>query len=339
MRPITAAVLAISLGVASFAAAGTAAARPSKQDLAAAKAKLDALNQHLSLLVEDYNQANIALQKAEASLAASRLAMQHAQATQQAARAQLSARAAQAYEGAGSQIDILLGAQSLAQFSDRLEFLNTIAQNDTDTANRAQTAGQQAHRASEDLAKAVAAKATALKSIGDEKALIVAGIADQQALVHKYQIELAKPVVKKVTPAVATGSDGSVGSGSGGGGAPPPSSRAGIAVQAAFSVIGTPYVWGGSSPQTGFDCSGLTMWSWAQAGVGLPHSAADQYAVLPHVDRSELQPGDLLFFYTPISHVAIYVGGGMVIEAHHPGTSVMEDAPDWASYVGAGRPS
>src|SRR5207247_430676 len=90
---------------------------------------------------------------------------------------------------------------------------------------------------------------------------------------------------------------------------PPPSSGAAVAVRAAYSAIGVPYKWGGSNPKEGFDCSGLTMWSWGQAGVSLPHSSAAQYAMLPHVSRGDLKPGDLLFFYSPISHVAIYVGG------------------------------
>ena len=109
-------------------------------------------------------------------------------------------------------------------------------------------------------------------------------------------------------------------------------------MNAAFSVIGVPYQWGGSDPKTGFDCSGLTMWSWAQAGVSLPHSAADQYASIPHVSKDDLEAGDLLFFYQPISHVSIYVGGGMNIEALHTGTTVQEDAVMWQYFVGAGRP-
>jgi peptidoglycan DL-endopeptidase CwlO len=80
------------------------------------------------------------------------------------------------------------------------------------------------------------------------------------------------------------------------------------------------------------------MWAWGQAGVSLPHSSSAQYAMLPHVSQSDLAPGDLLFFYTPISHVGMYVGGGMMIDAQHPGTVVSEHAVWWDYYVGAGRP-
>jgi cell wall-associated NlpC family hydrolase len=78
-------------------------------------------------------------------------------------------------------------------------------------------------------------------------------------------------------------------------------------------------VFGAADPDVGFDCSGLTMWAWAQAGVYLPHSSESQYTTLPHVPVSDMQPGDLLFFYSPISHVALYIGGGTMIHARHPG--------------------
>src|SRR5207249_4224292 len=110
------------------------------------------------------------------------------------------------------------------------------------------------------------------------------------------------------------------------------------AVDAAYSVIGVKYTYAGSSPETGFDCSGLTMWAWAHAGVSLPHSSSMQYDVTPRVDRSQLQPGDLLFFFSPIHHVAIYVGGGMMIEAPHTGGYVQKVPVYWDEYVGAGRP-
>ena len=95
---------------------------------------------------------------------------------------------------------------------------------------------------------------------------------------------------------------------------------------------------GGASPESGFDCSGFTMWAWAHAGVYLPHSSAAQYSSLPHVSRESLQPGDLLFFYSPISHVGMYVGGGRMIHSPHTGSVVSVVPVYWDSFVGASRP-
>ncbi len=116
------------------------------------------------------------------------------------------------------------------------------------------------------------------------------------------------------------------------------SSPAQIAVQTAFQQLGVPYTYGGASPQTGFDCSGLTMYSWAAAGVSLPHNSQAQYNAIPHVSQSQLQPGDLVFFYQPISHVGIYVGDGMMVHAPHTGGVVEEVAVFWSDFSGAGRP-
>jgi peptidoglycan DL-endopeptidase CwlO len=103
-------------------------------------------------------------------------------------------------------------------------------------------------------------------------------------------------------------------------------------------MIGTPYQYGGSSPETGFDCSGFTMWAWSHAGVYLPHSSAAQYASLPHVAQSDLQPGDLVFFYSPISHVGMYVGGSSMIHSPQTGSVVSVVPIYWDSFVGAARP-
>ncbi len=121
--------------------------------------------------------------------------------------------------------------------------------------------------------------------------------------------------------------------------APAPSGRAGSAVAFANAQVGKPYVFGASGPSA-FDCSGLTMASWAQAGVSLPHSASAQYGVTSRVSASALQPGDLLFFYSGISHVGIYIGGGMMVHASNPSTGV-ERVPlsgYWMSvFVSGGR--
>lgn len=85
-------------------------------------------------------------------------------------------------------------------------------------------------------------------------------------------------------------------------------------------MLGVPYVWGGASP-SGFDCSGLTMWAWSQAGVGLPRVTYSQRSAGQVVPISALQPGDLVF-YSGFSHVALYAGGGSVIHAPHTGDVV-----------------
>ncbi len=108
-----------------------------------------------------------------------------------------------------------------------------------------------------------------------------------------------------------------------------------IAVDAAKSQIGVPYTYGGSSPETGFDCSGLTQWSWQQADVSLPRSAAEQWAATTPISREELQPGDLVFYTSTgtVSHVAMYIGDGQIVQARKPGTMVEVDDLDtyWVS--------
>jgi cell wall-associated NlpC family hydrolase len=109
------------------------------------------------------------------------------------------------------------------------------------------------------------------------------------------------------------------------------------AVDAALSQIGKPYVYAAAGPDS-YDCSGLTMWAWAQAGVGLPHNSGAQYAATPRVDRSDLEPGDLLFFGSPIHHVGMYIGDGQMVEAPYTGEYVRINSIDRSDYVGAGRP-
>jgi cell wall-associated NlpC family hydrolase len=114
--------------------------------------------------------------------------------------------------------------------------------------------------------------------------------------------------------------------------------RAQAVITAARSQLGVPYRYTHAEPGVGFDCSGLAMWAWGRAGVSLPHSSAEQYAVLPHVARKDLRPGDLLFFYSPIHHVAIYLGHGRMIHAPHTGEHVRIQAVYWRYFVGAARP-
>ena len=118
----------------------------------------------------------------------------------------------------------------------------------------------------------------------------------------------------------------------------PVSGRAGAAVGEARRQVGKPYVWGATGPGS-FDCSGLTSWAWRAAGVEIPRTSRAQYAAGNKVSRSALQPGDLVYFGSPIYHVAIYVGGNTMISAPQPGDVVKYQSVDaFGDYAGATRP-
>lgn len=121
--------------------------------------------------------------------------------------------------------------------------------------------------------------------------------------------------------------------------APPAvSSRAGAAVNAAMGQRGVPYRYATANPGVSFDCSGLTKYAWAQAGVYLPHQSRAQYASIPHVSKGAAQPGDLIFFYSPISHVSVYLGNGQQVHAPNTGSVVNVASVNWNKVVGVGRP-
>jgi cell wall-associated NlpC family hydrolase len=321
---------------ASLASATLSSAAPSQRDVQAAKDKLDALNQRLGIMVEQYDQERVKLQDIQSRLEATRAEAAKAHAAALAAMGDLNARAARAYQGVGYELEMLLGASSFAEFSDRLEFMGTIAQADTDLANRAATAQQQATWIATRLSDALAQQQELLASLQQKKSEIRRGIGQAKSLYESLNRQYHDALAAQAA-AAASATTYSISPPPGG---PPPAlnANAQAAIDAAYSVIGTPYQFGGSSPESGFDCSGLTMWAWAHAGVSLPHSSEMQYAVLPHVAQSDLQPGDLVFFYSPIHHVGLYVGGGRMIDSPYTGTVVQMRPVEWSVYVGAARP-
>jgi cell wall-associated NlpC family hydrolase len=114
------------------------------------------------------------------------------------------------------------------------------------------------------------------------------------------------------------------------------SGRAAVAIRYAMAQVGKAYVYGAAGPSA-FDCSGLMMMAWAQAGISLPHSSSAQYGVGRHVSSSDLQPGDLVFYYSPISHVAMYIGNGLIVEAANPGAGIRVSPVFSMPYAGATR--
>ncbi|MEV6284866.1 NlpC/P60 family protein [Kribbella sp. NPDC051770] len=117
----------------------------------------------------------------------------------------------------------------------------------------------------------------------------------------------------------------------------PASGRAAAAVEYAMAQLGDPYVWGADGPSS-FDCSGLTMAAWGRAGVSLSHSSKQQINEGRRVSKSQLQPGDLVFFYSPISHVGMYIGNGRMVHASRPGKPVKTESINVMPYSGAVRP-
>ena len=148
-----------------------------------------------------------------------------------------------------------------------------------------------------------------------------------------------------------SGGGNSGGGNSGGGGgqstpapvAPPPnlppvSGLAGIAVDSALAQLGVPYRYATANPGVSFDCSGLTHYAWGRAGVYLPRNSRAQAAATPRVPAAAAQPGDLIFYYSPISHVGIYLGGGQLVHAPNSGTVVKVASVSWGKVTAVGRP-
>ncbi len=121
----------------------------------------------------------------------------------------------------------------------------------------------------------------------------------------------------------------------------PPAAGSQAAVEVALTQLGVPYTWGGATPARGFDCSGLVQWVYARVGINLPRTSQDQWAALTHLPPGTgLMPGDLVFFgpANGPTHVGIYIGNGLMVDAPHTGAAVRIEADNWSDYVGATTP-
>ncbi len=324
-RLAIAACLVVPAFVVSAAVSSTAA--PTQQQVEAAKQRLAELQSQFEAAVERWNNAKYELQQVQAKLADAKALRDAAEKDATRARNALAERAVDAYTGMGSDLDVLLGAQSFGEFSDRLEFMGQIAQSDSDLAAEADAAGQRADWAAQQYAQAVADAQSHLSEMTNEREQIQANLAEQQQLAAELSQEWRDAIAAQEAAAAAAAAQEQAALSnpvpaappeSGGFVPPPNTSAAGVAVAAAYSALGAPYVFGAAGPSS-FDCSGLTMWAWAQAGVSLPHSALAQLGSLPHVPLSAVQPGDIIYYGSTSPHVAIYVGGGAIIHARHPG--------------------
>ena len=119
---------------------------------------------------------------------------------------------------------------------------------------------------------------------------------------------------------------------------PSVSGLAGVAIQAAQNQLGVPYRYATANPGVSFDCSGLTHYAWGKAGVYLPRNSRAQAAATTRIPSASAQPGDLIFYYSPISHVGIYLGGGQLVHAPNSGTVVKISSVSWGKVTAVGRP-
>jgi peptidoglycan DL-endopeptidase CwlO len=344
--------------------AGSATAEPasvsSKQAQAeSVMAQIQALDGSLEHAVDAYNLANERLDAIRGDLNENRVNLRIAAENLGTAQKVLAARMVAIYttDQNDSTLDVLVGSRSLEDLLDGLETVTRVSEQDsavlTDVTRfradmrRARTrlrhardrqaelvAERAAHKAS--IESKLAERQQMLSSIKSEIAAIRAAEQRRQAqLAAQARARLAAP--QPLIPDLATSEPSTS--------APAPSvlpaapaAKYGGVVGIAMQYLGIPYVYGGSSP-SGFDCSGFIMYVYAQVGVSLPHNAAAQYGYGTPVDRSQLQPGDLVFF-NGLGHAGIYVGGGSFIHSPHTGDVVkISSMSGWytSTYVGARR--
>jgi cell wall-associated NlpC family hydrolase len=310
-------VLLSALSIASLAA-------PSADEVQAAKEKLASLQHDFEVLAERYNEARYRLGLIERKLAEAREQRDVAERQAQTAEARLAKRAVQAYVGTGSQVDGVLGAEAIGEVCDRREFLGAVAEGDAEIARTALNARKEAEWAADRYTGVLSERQEQADRIADELAQIEGMIDQQESLARELETDreayldalaaqraalqqAQEDATQSVTPDPVSDF------------VPPANaSAARIAVQAAYSVVGSPYVFGSADPSIGLDCSGVTVYAWGQAGVALPHSAAAQYSSFPRIPLSAVEPGDLVYYGNYGPHISIYVGGGMIIHASSP---------------------
>jgi cell wall-associated NlpC family hydrolase len=321
-------------------------------------AQIQAMDAQMEKAVEAYNAANVRLDQIKHDLEVNRARLETAKTNLAKARAHVSARLVALYtSNEPDTLSIIFGASSLGDLIERLDSANRIADEDariaaevTQYRNEVQARQQALVKAQADQEKVVAERAAQRSSIESqlaERQALYSSIKDQIAQLEAAerarqarlaaQARAAAKQQQAPAPAPAPAPSSSTG-GSSGSSAPPPATHSSV-VSIALQYLGVPYVWGGASP-SGFDCSGLTMYAYAKVGVYLPHNAAMQYGMGTPVSRSQLAPGDLVFF-NGLSHVGMYIGGGRFVHAPHTGDVVKISSLSeyWyaATYVGARR--
>jgi cell wall-associated NlpC family hydrolase len=324
---LLAAVL-LPLAVLSSGSGSPAAATPSQARL---EDQLARLNRQADQLVEEYNQGRLLLKRLRKTRDELRAQASGAEQDLRALQSTLGARAAAAYvQGAGNTLAAVLNSEDPASAIDRVQVLEQLASHDGDLAERAALAGKAYEGRKRDLAAAEREAAAEVARLDAKKAEVERAAARTRALLRQMK---ARSAASRPPSASPPASPPSPGGGGGGGG----SGAAAGAVRYAMAQVGKPYCYGGSGPGC-YDCSGLTMAAYASVGISLPHSSGAQIGVGRRVSASELQPGDLVFYYSPISHVSMYIGNGQRVSATHTGDYVRVQSLG-SDMVGYSRPA
>ncbi|WP_409331963.1 C40 family peptidase [Trujillonella humicola] len=320
------AVLAAAAAVGVVLGPGTATAAPGTADEAAEL--VAQAGQELTQLDEQVHQAVLTVAELQQAAADARAAAETADAEVARYEPQLVAIAQTGYtSGPTSGLAAFLTSESAEDFVQQMTTLDVIAAH-TDSVLVQVSAAREQFLAAQAQAEATAAEAeAALATLREQQAEVQARVdryeADFARLTAAEQAVVTTTLAGPVLDVPATL-------------APPPSAAAGAVVEAALAQVGDPYVWGASGPN-GFDCSGLTQFAYAAVGVSLPHSSRAQAGMGVAVSRAELQPGDIVYFYSPVSHVGIYIGNGAMVHARTFGQPVAVTSVDMRGYAGARR--
>lgn len=347
-----------SLVVASSHPAAADQLSDAKAQAAAITAKIQATDQELQTLTDQYSAADYHLSQINAQVAQTQSQMAQDQVAVDKDRAQLRKQAISDYTGGGTSNQVTEMFTAANDASGIRQVYTSIATgNVTTTVDHLHTAQANLQTEQNALQQQQAQVTTTRDAIAAAKNQASTLVAQEQATKNSVDANIQNLVVQQQTEAAAAAkaaataafntklaaaqgaaaaqksADTSQRSGGSSGPtsvaatptapAPPLAAGAAGAVQAAEGEVGVPYVWGGASPSEGFDCSGLIMWAYAQVGIGLPHFSGAQFASTVHIPLSDIQPGDLLF-YGPqgADHESMYVGGGQMIEAPHSGANV-----------------
>ncbi|RBY95559.1 NlpC/P60 family protein [Blastococcus sp. TF02-8] len=292
---------------------GTASAAPGDATTAdqAAAAVADASHQ-LEIVSEQLNEARVALQSRQDAVRAADEAADEAERRLDALDGQIRQLARSAYTGSSaSRFDVLLTSDSADDVVSSLGTLDAIAGHTNEVLAEVSVAAEDAEQSRESADRAADEAQKTVDDIAAQQKDLESKIADYQrqydalSAPQRAQVARARGGVDVAKPS----------------GVIAPSAAAQKAVDTALAQVGDPYVWGAGGPDA-FDCSGLTSYAYAAAGVSLPHSSKSQSQMGMPVSRGELQPGDLVFFYSPVSHVGMYIGNGQMVHASTSGQPV-----------------